>query len=456
MNNTKKMNLKWHHHLVTGTGISPTSLSYSLSVKEFLNQVNLMLRNSTGYDVELYLKEGNEGSIEIFLYNPTRAVNDPDGNTCTLAKLLMEHHAYPVEFPDEFANELIGKLFEANRHHVGRTHLIDGWDKLVITLLVKPKDRYFIVIHPSNDQYLNVFWHEEDLNDTGLIHLRDEETGTIDIWRHDALEISKSDYEFLILQEKKGHRCHIDYAKSVISKYLKGRSYRHFMDINPNRSQYRSIYLVSPLQNITNTHIEAFDEVNGELITLGRNRNFKSVADFCELSEEEYGVFLDIGARLGIGHNLYIEQADKTIHERTPVFGEMSRMELRNGIPFYPVWTNLSEGFESDKAIDGFIEFLLSTYNSSDIDSIMKRLLTENDVFEYARAHIQGWVNTRSHNPGEYQLTQEQQKAFDQMRISMSSLLTQCNQSTEFNDWLSEKKVFHSSLDDILKQISLV
>ncbi|WP_145949621.1 hypothetical protein [Paenibacillus sp. Y412MC10] len=454
MRHANELKMDLLHQLATGAGISPASMTYTMSVKDFLMHAHEMLRDELGKDIsQLNVGTGSEVELNIFLNNPSQAVTGPDSKVWSLCDLLRVHHGYPVFSGTDFAAELAGRLFKANRLFVDQIKMMNDWNDVSITITAKPKDRYFLVINPSYDSYLYGFRSKESNSSlTDLIKLWDEEMQPIEVWRRDALEISYADYLALLQIGTGEWQEHKKVALAIKEKYLNGRDYRYYLDINPNSGQYRKVYSVSPLQKITDTYIEAFDEVHG-LITLQRDRNYPLNMDYCELSSEEYDLLSNVAMNGGVDCESYIKASDKIIHDRLPVYQNLSRRDIFEMTDSFTFWHSLHVGEDPSLVQEGFLAYLLANGQGVPVESVLNRIASNTTDYDGLCAFLKEWTLVQQ---GErvHKFTSEQTATLKSLLQVLCELINYCDSDDSFHNWLIDKGMFTRSLDELLNDLA--
>ncbi|QNR65151.1 hypothetical protein IAQ67_14635 [Paenibacillus peoriae] len=279
--NKSTLKLDWNHQLATGVRVSPSTISYIISLTDLLCNINSFLGETIGIEVELHADKGTNNELALFLDTPYRAV-EKDGQINSLFELIRDYYEN-IDFAIEFAIDIIANLYGISRLHVETVNLTPDKTAVNISLTTRPKERYFIIIHPSNGHFQRVFRHRaNDLRENVIIELWDDKQEPVEVWRHDSLEVPKRVYDFLM--KHSGKSFYKEHAANIINSYLKGRDYKYFMNNNPSSEQYQYIYVAPPLQKLKKGY-EVVDEMNGELINL----NYDSVdRDYTEISEGEY------------------------------------------------------------------------------------------------------------------------------------------------------------------------
>ncbi|KJD43969.1 hypothetical protein [Paenibacillus terrae] len=275
------LNLKWKHQLITGVNVSPSTINYTFSLTDLLCNIKCMLNETIGIEVELYADFGSNNELALFLDTPYRAV-EKDGQVHSLFELVRDYYEN-IDFAIEFAVDIIANLYGTSRLHVETVNLIPDKTAVNITLTAIPKDRYFIIIHPSNGHFQRVFRHRaNDKMENVIIELWDDKQEPVEVWRHDSLELPKRVYDFLM--KHSGKNSYKEHAANIINNYLKGRDYKYFMNNNSSSEQYQYIYVAPPLQKLKKGY-EVIDEMNGDLIII----NVDSIdKEYTEISEGEY------------------------------------------------------------------------------------------------------------------------------------------------------------------------
>ncbi len=435
-----------------GMRIDPDSSSYTISVTKFLEEAHKIITKITGIKAELCIENGRDNALILVLKKPYIAVNGPDKRPWPIFELFRDHHKLPIECGNEFANEIIGCLFNTSRFHINNTKLCDIGESMTFTITAKPRRRYFIVINPSSDYYLYAFHQEYGINSNdSMLLLRDEQPEPIKLWEQDALEIPKYDYDYLVAEETKNNNSHNKCAFSIVEKHLKNRLYRYYMDINEKHERYRSIYMVSPLQKYPDITLNAFDEIEGTPVKLEGSEE-----EYLNLTYEDYSELWQVASQNGFMSELYITKASRIIHKQKPVYQDIGREQLQNLLLLYPLWDRFIVNTDKGMALEAFIDYLNNCGCDQNIDTVMFRLSANQSELDFALKYVKDHVliqlpHTKEKN---YLMTKEQTTCMGYLKSVISDLHEQCVNDLEFNDWLSEKRIFAGSLNELLNELT--
>ncbi|WP_346835879.1 hypothetical protein [Paenibacillus polymyxa] len=279
--NKSTLKLDWNHHLATGVKASPSKICFIFPLTDLLKNIKSLLRETIGIEAELYAEKCSNNELALFLNAPHRAV-EKDGKIRSLFEMVRDYYEN-IDFAIEFAVDIIANLFGTSRLHIETVNFTPDETAVNITLTTTPKERYFIIVHPSNGYYQRVFRHRSnDIRENVIIDLWDDKQECVEVWRHESLEVPKRIYDYLM--KHSGKRSYKQHAANIINSYLKGRDYKYFMNNNPSSDQYQYIYVAPPFQKDKKGYA-IVDEMNGETINL----NLDSLeSDYSEISEGEY------------------------------------------------------------------------------------------------------------------------------------------------------------------------
>lgn len=166
--------------------------------------------------------------------------------------------------------------------------LLDRRTQIVkVKILHEPKEQFYVVIHPSNPNYLRCGRVQSNQNDSkDSLFLEFCDRSNAQLFKHQIVEVEARDYEYLMsVQESKEH------VRSILSKYTTSLEYEYYLETSKDNKQYMTLYEVSPLFTAAydgsimgyNHHEQVLSSINA---TENSNLVKISFEEFSDLSKE--------------------------------------------------------------------------------------------------------------------------------------------------------------------------
>ncbi|MCW3793996.1 hypothetical protein OM416_20585 [Paenibacillus sp. LS1] len=266
---------------------TPEGVCYTFSVPEFIESTKTMTLDRFGKELHFNVHSDSQGYLALELSQPAQAIEVGDRPYVVPSFQFLLDSGYRVHQPHLLAIDFVALIFNISVQYVDWILLDRKTQVIEVKILNQPKEQFFVVIHPSNPDFLRcgrVKPNQNGFMDSLLLEFSDQSVAQM--FKHQIVEVESRDYDYLLsVLESKEH------VRSILSKYTTSLEYEYYLETSIDSQAYMTLYEVSPLFTATyDGSMIAFNQHEQVLSSINANENSNLVKitfeEFSNLSDE--------------------------------------------------------------------------------------------------------------------------------------------------------------------------